>query len=86
MAKEVIRRGGTAGAIFNAANEAAVGAFLDRRIPFGRIFELVAGTLADLHVTTVSSLDDVMRADGAAREHVGRLVAETAEWVSSPER
>lgn len=83
MAWEVIRRGGAAGAVFNAANEAAVGAFLDRRIPFGRIFELVAMTLQALPAAPVCSLNDVMRADDLARRHVDRLVEEAAEHVPS---
>ncbi|MHC4996194.1 MAG: 1-deoxy-D-xylulose-5-phosphate reductoisomerase [Planctomycetota bacterium] len=43
LAYRVIEAGGTAGAILNAANEQAVAAFLEHRIRFGRIVELVDG-------------------------------------------
>ncbi len=77
LAWEVVAAGGSAGAVFNAANEAAVAAFLDRRIPFGRISELVRETLAAVPVVPVSSLDDVREADRAAREEVARRLGTT---------
>ncbi|MEO1008764.1 MAG: 1-deoxy-D-xylulose-5-phosphate reductoisomerase [Planctomycetota bacterium] len=70
LARWVIDSGGTAGAIFNAANEAAVEAFLDHRIPFGRIGELTREACGAIPCTPVSSLSDVHAADVAAREHV----------------
>ncbi|MGA1516646.1 MAG: 1-deoxy-D-xylulose-5-phosphate reductoisomerase, partial [Phycisphaerales bacterium] len=48
LAGEVIRRGGSAGAVFNAANEVAVEAFLAGRIGFTRIHGLVAEALDSL--------------------------------------
>jgi len=65
------REGGVAGAVLSAANEAAVDLFLQRRIPFGRIVELVAEVM-DRH-TPVSgpTLDDVLAADRWAHEEVG---------------
>jgi 1-deoxy-D-xylulose-5-phosphate reductoisomerase len=72
LALEAIRRGGSAGATFNAANEAAVEAFLAERIPFGRIGELVAEALADLPIRAVTTLADVETADVAARDWVRR--------------
>jgi len=74
LARRVIEGGGTAGAVFNAANEAAVEAFLDGRIPFGRIGELTADACEALPPQPVAGLADVRRADAAAREHVrGRV-------------
>lgn len=74
LAYEVIEAGGTAGAVFNAANEAAVQAFLERRIRFGRIVELVGEALAAIDVRPVDSLETVLDADRRAREFVeGRL-------------
>ena len=72
LAYEVIRAGGTAGAVFNAANEAAVAAFLERRIRMGRIVELVADALDAVEVTPVRGLADVFEADRRAREHVAK--------------
>lgn len=68
LAYDVIRQGGTAGAIFNAANETAVSAFLDGRIPFGMIAELVGQVLEQLQPTPVTCLDDVLKADNLARQ------------------
>lgn len=77
LAYEVIDRGGTAGAIFNAANEIAVRAFIERKISFGRITELVREALTSIPVTPVRNLDDVMQADREARDYVrSRLSAE----------
>jgi len=85
MARDVLEAGGTAGAIFNAANEAAVDAFLSRRIPFGRIPALVAGALEALPVEPVRDLDDVTRADEAARRHVGDEVARATGGAADPQ-
>ncbi|MEO0966117.1 MAG: 1-deoxy-D-xylulose-5-phosphate reductoisomerase [Planctomycetota bacterium] len=67
LAFEVIEAGGTAGAVFNAANEAAVAAFLDRRIPLGEIAQLSEGALEALGHGPILSIDDVLNADRAAR-------------------
>ncbi|MHC4947185.1 MAG: 1-deoxy-D-xylulose-5-phosphate reductoisomerase [Planctomycetota bacterium] len=77
LAMDVIRAGGSSGAIFNAANEAAVEAFLAGRIPFGRITELVAATLAEVAPEPVGSLDDARRADAAARAAVRARLGES---------
>lgn len=85
LAYEVIDRGGTAGAIFNAANEIAVQAFIDRKIKFGRITELVHDALSSIQVTSVNTLDDVMRTDREAREFVaGRLLKESEIRLRRP--
>ncbi len=75
LAYEVIELGGTAGAIFNGANEAAVEAFLAGHIPFGMITELVGEVLRTIKAMPITSLADVMRADEAARAEVTQRVA-----------
>ncbi|MEM9253187.1 MAG: 1-deoxy-D-xylulose-5-phosphate reductoisomerase [Planctomycetota bacterium] len=67
MAYRVIEAGGTAGAVFNAANEAAVAAFLDRRIRVGDIARLTEGAFDALGHRPITSVDDVLNADRAAR-------------------
>ena len=62
--------GGTACAILNGANEAAVGLFLEERIPFGRIPELVAEALDKIPVQLNPGLEDILEADRAARQVV----------------
>lgn len=74
LGHRVIDLGGTAGAVFNAANEAAVEAFLARRIPFGRIAELSAAALESVGVSPLRSLDDVFEADREARAAVRRAI------------
>lgn len=62
--------GETAGAVFNAANEAAVEAFLGGRIAFGRIAALSGGALEAVGVGRLRGLDDVARAESEARAYV----------------
>jgi len=78
LAFEVVDAGGTAGATFNAANEAAVAAFLERRITFGRIVELVADALAALDNRPADSLETVLEADREARAFVRQRLARRA--------
>lgn len=79
LAYDVIKMGGTAGAIFNAANEAAVSAFLDGRISFGMITQLVGEVLGQSQPTPVTCLDDVLRADEIARQMVAeKLIRESS--------
>jgi len=75
LAYDVIEAGGTAGAIFNAANESAVAAFLDRQIRFGRIVDLVAQALAAIDIEPVDSLQTALNADRRARDFVEQAVA-----------
>ncbi|MCI0674239.1 MAG: 1-deoxy-D-xylulose-5-phosphate reductoisomerase [Phycisphaerales bacterium] len=70
LAYEVIRAGGTSGAIVNAANEAAVAAFMEGRIGFGQITELVREALRAIEPVAVHTMSDVRTADRAARESV----------------
>jgi 1-deoxy-D-xylulose-5-phosphate reductoisomerase len=67
LAHEVIRRGGSAGATLNAANEVAVHAFLAGQIPFGRIAQVVQEALAELPDGPIHALADAERADREAR-------------------
>lgn len=59
--------GGTAPAAFNAANEVAVQLFLDGRIAFGRIPEIIGRVLEDHTGGDARSLDAVLAADADAR-------------------
>lgn len=74
LGHRVIETGGTAGAVFNAANEAAVEAFLARRIPFGRIADLSAAALNEVGASPVRSLTDVFEADREARRFAANAI------------
>jgi len=72
LAYDVARRGGTLGAVLNAANEAAVAAFVAGKIRFGEIPRLVERTIADHRLQPTPTLDDLMDADRWARRTVER--------------
>lgn len=76
QALEVIRREGTAGAVFNAANEVAVEAFLGHTIPFGGIHDLVTEAINSIPIQPVDSLSDIAAADEEARSFVRARIAE----------
>lgn len=68
LAYQVLRKGGTAPAILNAANEVAVAAFLDGKLPFLSIPALIEHALEQISAVPVQSLSDVQEADCLARE------------------
>ena len=70
LARQAIRKGGTSGAILNAANETAVEAFLEGRITFGDISETVAEACGAIEPTPARTLADVRTADEASRAFV----------------
>ncbi len=69
------KRGGTAPAAFNAANEVAVATFLAGRIPFGRIPQVIEHALAHHDDAPADSLDAVRHADRAARRHAEEVLS-----------
>ncbi len=67
VAYEVARKGGTAGAVLNGANEAAVSAFMKGRIRFGQIARVVCDTIAAHQVRQSPTLEYLIEADRWAR-------------------
>ncbi len=67
LAFDALRAAGTAPAVLNAANEIAVAAFLDEKIPFLAIPRVIEAVLNELPVSPIESLDDVNLADETAR-------------------
>ena len=67
LAREAGERGGTAPCVFNAANEVAVAAFLEGRLPFLAIADVVAEALARTDDAHARDLDDLLEADRSAR-------------------
>jgi len=68
LAHAAMERGGTAGAVLNAANEVAVARFLEGAIPFPAIVETVARVLEAVDVVDAPDLFAIQAADRAARE------------------
>ncbi len=74
LARQAGEAGGTAPCVLNAADEVAVEAFLDRRIPFTGIPEVIERTLEALPSGPVRHFDDLFDVDEAAREHARGLI------------
>jgi len=71
---EVVASGGTAGAVVNATNEAAVSAFLDGRLPFQEIVEVCKSVLHHHHFEPHPTLEQLLTIDLWARK-------ETEKWM-----
>jgi len=68
LAKEAARLGGLLPCALNAADEVAVAAFLQRRLPFLGIPRVIEGVLERMPRITPSSIEDVLAADQQARQ------------------
>ena len=73
LAKKALKAGGNLPAVMNGANEEAVALFLDKKIGFTQMFELVINTVENINTIPVikePTLDDIIASDKAAREYV----------------
>jgi 1-deoxy-D-xylulose-5-phosphate reductoisomerase len=70
LAFSALRAGGDAPAVLNAANEAAVAAFLDGKIRFTDIPLLIESALSDMDLRASDSLDSLLAKDRATRDHL----------------
>jgi len=75
LAYDAMNIGGTAPAILNAANEVAVQAFLDKKISFINIPNIIKRTLSKIKNVEAASLDVVLAADTSARDFAQSVVA-----------
>ncbi|WP_322785141.1 1-deoxy-D-xylulose-5-phosphate reductoisomerase [Streptomyces profundus] len=78
LARQVGDVGGSAPAVYNAANEVCVDAFLAGRLPFLAIVDTVAKVVSELGDSSAGSLEDVFAADAWARKRAQELGAEAA--------
>lgn len=74
-AYEALKLGGTATAVLNGANEAAVELFLERKIPFTSIARLVQMALENIPPKSSPELEDIFDADRVARQFVMEKVS-----------
>jgi 1-deoxy-D-xylulose-5-phosphate reductoisomerase len=74
LAREAGEAGGTLPGVFNAANEVAVEAFLDEKIPFPRIWELVESVMTTHQNISEPDLPAIIAADGWARAEARKLL------------
>ena len=77
LAFQVLKAGGNAAVIFNAANEMAVDAFLQERIGFLQIPSVVSAALDACETGNISGLDAVLEYDRVARATTGKIINET---------
>lgn len=80
LARDVMQIGGLAGAAFNAAKEAALDAFIDRRIRFTQMAEVVEAVLEHLSRDpalgkTPEDIDMVLQMDAEARRVADQVIA-----------
>jgi len=73
LAYQALAAGGTQPAVLSAANEVAVDAFVEGRIPFGRISDVIEGSLNRARAQE-PTLDGVRAADREARRAAGEIV------------
>lgn len=77
LAKQVMVAGGSAPAVYNAANEVAVAAFLAGRIPFLAIPQVVDNTLQNQPLREPADLAEVLALDAAARRYASHHLPTT---------
>lgn len=68
LGHEVIRQNGTLGAVFNAANETALAAFIEGKIKLGSIESIIRDTISSHSVSKLTSIADLEEADRWARK------------------
>lgn len=78
LAYEALAQGGTATTVLNAANEVAVEAFLEERLPFTAIPEVVEAALSELPSRAASSLSVILEEDARARQWTRELISHKA--------
>jgi 1-deoxy-D-xylulose-5-phosphate reductoisomerase len=84
LAYEALQRGGTMPAVLNAANEIAVQAFLEHRLPFLAIATVIERVMREHEPQEPRKIEDVLRADAWARARAHEVIASLA-CAESPE-
>jgi len=77
MARQVLASGPAAATVFNAANEAAVAAFLGRKLKFSEIERIIGQVLQTMSLAPISSLQAIVDLDRDARRIAENVIAET---------
>ena len=72
MAYSAINTGGSMPTIYNAANEKAVALFLDKKIRFPEIYELIEGAMANHRPTANPSVEEILCAEAEAYEYISQ--------------
>ena len=72
MAYEAIREGGSMPTVFNAANEKAVSLFLDKKIRFLEIYDLIQGAMENHQVIQNPSVEQILEAEAETYDYIMR--------------
>jgi 1-deoxy-D-xylulose-5-phosphate reductoisomerase len=83
LAREAMKKGGAFPCALNAADEIAVAAFLERKLPFLGIPEVIERVLARTPRVRFERMDDVLTADAEARRMAREEVAQLAVTVAA---
>ena len=74
LAYDAIAAGGSMPTVFNAANEKAVGLFLDKKIRFLAIYDLIQGAMEQHKVIANPTVDEILEAEAQAHAYIsGKL-------------
>jgi len=76
LAYEALNAGGAAGCVLNAADEVAVQAFLDGKIPFTTIADIAKSTLDQMPYRNATSVAEILEIDIEARSVAERFVGQ----------
>jgi 1-deoxy-D-xylulose-5-phosphate reductoisomerase len=82
LAREAMKKGGALPCALNAADEVAVAAFLDHRLPFQAISEVVETVLSKTPSTKFNSIDEVLHSDTEARRQAQEVIAHLTTTVT----
>ena len=85
LSYEALKAGGSATCTLNAADEIAVGAFLEGKIPFPAIAQTIEETLGRQPVRQPETIDEVIEIDEASRETARRVLG-ASRWTRSTVR
>lgn len=76
MAYNALKQGGSMPTVFNAANEKAVGLFLDRKIKFLEIYELIQGAMEHHRVIVNPSVEEILETEAEAYEFIDSYIVD----------
>ena len=76
LAYRAARRGGTLPTVFNAANEMAVALFLQRKITFLQILELIESSMENHQVTDAPSVEKILETETETYDYIKRKFGE----------
>lgn len=74
MAYDAVGIGGSMPTVYNAANEKAVGLFLDRKIRFLEIYDLIQGAMEQHKVIAAPTVEQILETEAAAYEYIDSVI------------